>query len=146
MKRYFEVVAKCGHVGRDSYFEGHFFQAASNASDAARIVKTMPRVKRDHSDVILWVNEVEYKEYADGLKAMANNPYFHCRSRREQNKVMKQIADSIMPETERQRIYRERHGHAEYREKTKPDRNGLRNPYKYAKYNNMYYDRDWELI
>lgn len=26
--KYFEVVAKCGHVGRDYYYEGHFFVQA----------------------------------------------------------------------------------------------------------------------
>lgn len=51
--KYFEVVAKCGHVGRDYYYEGHFFVQAQNAKIAACKVKSQPRVKRDHEDAIL---------------------------------------------------------------------------------------------
>jgi len=37
--KFFEVKAKCGHVGRNKYFEGSFYEIAENAADAARIVR-----------------------------------------------------------------------------------------------------------
>ncbi len=145
MKKYFEVVAKCGHVGKNQYYEGHFFLLAESESRAAHSVKGMPRVKRDHEDAILCVNEITYEEYASGREEMSSNPYFNCRSKHEQNAVMDRIIDGIRPETERQIAYRESHGYSDRKEKPKSKKNGIRNPYKYAKYN-MVNDWDYEYI
>ena len=38
--KYFEVVAKCGHVGRMYYYEGHFFVSGDSKKIAAGKVKT----------------------------------------------------------------------------------------------------------
>ena len=118
---------------------------AENASKAAHTVKCMPRVKRDHEDAILWVNEVTYYEYVDGQKLMETNPYFHCNSKSEQKLVMELIAEGIRQETEKQLEYRERKGYAEHKSKCKTDKNGIRNPYKYARYNAVY-DWNYEII
>lgn len=144
--KYFEVVAKCGHVGREYYYEGHFFVQAVDAKFAASKVKRKSRVKRDHEDVILSVSEVDELTYLEGLEAMRLNPYFHCKSKWEQNRVMDLIQDGIKPETDIQLSYRERSG-GFYKDKRVKDkhskRKGIRNPYKYAKYNMKYNLNDY---
>ena len=144
--KYFEVAAKCGHVGRGYYYEGHFFVRADDAKIAAGKVKSRSRVKRDHEDAILCVREVDELTYYEGLEAMRFNPYFHCKSKREQNCVMDLIQDGIKPETDLQLSYRERSG-GYYKDKRVRDRpfgrKGIRNPYKYAKYNMKYNSNDY---
>ena len=135
--KYFEVVAKCGHVGRMYYYEGHFFVACKSKKDAAGIVKNFPRVKRDHEDAILWVDEINEVQYKEGSEAMSNNPYFKCGCKREQNAILELIQDKIFPETELQQKYREKCCY--YKDKIqKKSKKGIRNPYKYAKYNMPY--------
>lgn len=137
--RYYEVVAKCGHVGRNYYYEGHFFLTSSSASSAAQYVKTFPRVKKDHEDAILWVNEINQDEYIAGCKAMKMNPYFACGSKHEQDAIWDLIQDGIRPETKRQILYREKCTRYDgNKQKEKRNNKGIRNPYKYAKYNYNY--------
>lgn len=136
--KFFEVVAKCGHVGRGFYYEGHFFVKCGSGHEAADIVKRAPRVKKDHDDVILKVSEVAKPTYLQGLEDYKNNPYFNCKSKWEQKRVLELIKDGIKPETELQIRYRERYIKY-YKDKSYADKpskwRGIRNPYKYAKYN-----------
>ena len=142
---YFEVVAKCGHVGRMYYYEGHFFVRAENEKAAAYKVKNKSRVKKNHEDAILWVNEVDEPTYIEGIEAMKNNPYFHCGSKWQQKRFIDLIQDGIKPETETQLQYRERRK-GYYKNKNSKDkpskRKGIRNFYKYTKYNKIYEDKD----
>ena len=137
--KFYEVIAKCGHVGREYYYEGHFFVRAQSKQEAATVVKKAPRVKKDHEDVILDVFEVDKPTYLQGLEDFKNNPYFNCNSKWEQKRVFELIKDGIKPETETQLRYRERRIKY-YKDKcgatAKPSKwRGIRNPYKYAKYN-----------
>ena len=144
--KYFEVVAKCGHVGRGYYYEGHFYIRAVDAKIAATMVKRKPRVKKNHEDAILRVREVDKHTYLQGLEEMKLNPYFHCRSKWEQNCFLDLIQDGIKPETDMQLAYRERYGgyHKDRRDKGMSlRRKGIRNPYKYAKYNMKYNLNDY---
>lgn len=141
--KYFEVIAKCGHVGRNHYYEGHFFIKAHNAKNASKYVKTKPRVKRDHEDAILSVSEVTYKEYLDGVESMKNNPYFNCCSKYEQEEKWEEIKENVYEETETQITYRKMY-RKDYRQKRSEytniyiDGQRMRNPYKYYKMNNYY--------
>ena len=134
--KYFEVVAKCGHVGRMYYYEGHFFVSGDSKKAAAGKVKTFPRVKKDHEDVILWVEEVTEVQYKEGLAQMESNPYFQCGSKHEQNAIVELIQDQIFPETEIQQSYREKSNYYQDRQQKRRGK-GIRNPYKYAKYNRV---------
>ena len=132
--KYFEVVAKCGHVGRMYYYEGHFFVCSESKKSAAGKVKAFPRVKKDHGDVILWVEEVNEIQYKEGVKRMEKNPYFQCGSKHEQNSILELIQDQIFPETEMQQDFRKKCNY--YHDKDKREkRKGIRNSYKYEKYN-----------
>ena len=137
MKNYYEVVAKCGHVGRMYYYEGHFYIISNSKKEAAGKVKGFPRVKKDHDDVILGVYEVSESEYKVGLKEMQLNPYFKCTSRHEQNAVRELIQEHIFPETGAQLEYREKCDYYRDRKNGYSKIKGIRNPYKYAKYNRV---------
>lgn len=84
MKNYFEVVAKCGHVGRRFYYRGVFYIAAEDGKAAAKAVREFPRVKHDHRDAILQVTRVSEEEYLEGWVRYANDPYFRCKNIQEQ--------------------------------------------------------------
>ena len=141
--KYFEVIAKCGHVGRGYYYEGHFFVKCHSKRDAAAIIKRAPRVKKDHDDVILNVFEVDEPAYLEGVEEHNNNPYFNCGSKWQQKQVLEYIKDGIKPETEIQLQYRERR--VKYYKKDrggeKPCKwRGIRNAHKYAKFN-LYHEQ-----
>ena len=134
MDKYYEVVAKCGHVGRSRYYEGHIFVRANSRSEAAQIVKVMPRVKTNHQDVILENDEIGITEYTDGVSRMNNNPYFKCRSKSEQNEYWELIKENVYPETQLQMLHRLREN-KKYRKEARGSNGKIREPYKYAKLN-----------
>lgn len=98
MKRYYKVVAKCGHVGRHYYYEGVFYTIAEDGSEAASNVRRAGRVKHDHKDAILSVAEITEEEFHAGWREVKKNPYFRCRSKQEQDLILAEIAEMIKPE------------------------------------------------
>lgn len=130
--RYFLVTAKCGHVGNDKYYEGIFPVISTSAKEAARKAKSYPRVKTDHKDVILKVEEIHEEEYHYYLELYNEQVYFTCSSKKEQKEHWAEIEPYVKNETDRQMArLAERN---EYYRKDK-HKKGIRNPYKYAKYN-----------
>ena len=87
MKNFYEVIAKCGHVGRQNYVPIKFAVEAESGKDAAAMVRYFPRVKHDHKDAILSVNKIDNKRYSEIKTINDNDPYLKCHSRREQNKI-----------------------------------------------------------
>lgn len=98
MKNYFEVVAKCGHVGRRFYYRGVFYIAAEDGKAAAKAVREFPRVKHDHRDAILQVTRVSEEEYLEGWVRYAKDPYFRCKNIQEQGIYWEEISAHIYPE------------------------------------------------
>lgn len=98
MKKFYKVVAKCGHVGRHYYYEGVFYTVAIDGREAARIVRHAGRVKHDHKDAILSVTEITEEEFRAGWREVKNNPYFNCQNKQEQNLILAEIAEDIKPE------------------------------------------------
>lgn len=99
MDKFFKVIAKCGHVGRDSYYEGCFYETARDKKEAAAIVRFRGRVKHHKKDAILSVDEISEEEYKEGLKAKESEPYFNCKNKQEQNMFWDAIAPKVKPET-----------------------------------------------
>ena len=87
LKRYYEVIAKCGHVGRNHYVPIKFPVAAENGRVAAKIARQIPRVKHDHKDAILSVKEIDYEKYLELIEINSNDPYLKCSSKHEQNAI-----------------------------------------------------------
>ena len=46
--KYYNVTAKCGHVGRENYIPISFAVKAQSAKEASKRVRNFPRVKHDH--------------------------------------------------------------------------------------------------
>ena len=105
--RYYEVTAKCGHVGRGYYIPIGFAVRAETASEAATVTRTMPRVKHDHKDAILSVREVDVFEYDDLQEVNRYDPYLQCTSRREQMLEYDAIYNRLVEER-RSSFYSER--------------------------------------
>ncbi len=86
MNRYYEVTAKCGHVGRGKYTEVDFYVKAINGSEAASKVRLFPRVKRDHPRAISRVRQITASEFMEGRNRNNQNPYLQATSVQEQRR------------------------------------------------------------
>ena len=86
MKKYYKVVAKCGHVGRNKYILRNFYVRALDGKEAAEIARRMPRVKHDHKDAIRSVDEIDLETYRLGLMEVRSDPYRQCTSVQEQRR------------------------------------------------------------
>lgn len=113
MDKYYEVVAKCGHVGKKFYYRGVFYFQAEDGRTAAKMVRTFPRVKHDHPDAILNVLRITKEEYLDGCKRSEGELYFKCENIQEQSLYWQDICANIFLEdryieTEKQKPRRRR--------------------------------------
>ena len=82
--KYYEVSAKCGHVGRNNYIIKKFYVKAETGEDAAEIVRNKPRVKHHRKDVIIDTKKITEEDYLQGLKEMNEDKYFQVQSKQEQ--------------------------------------------------------------
>ena len=86
-RNYYEVIAKCGHVGKKHYVPIKFAVIAKDGKEAAKMVRQFPRVKHNHKDAILSVNKIDYERYLEIVEMNNNDPYLKCHSRQEQNLI-----------------------------------------------------------
>ena len=89
---FYEVVTKCGHVGRSYYIPITFGVSAENGKEAAAVARDIGRVKHDHKDAILSVKQIDEDRYWEIIEENNNDPYITCKSKHDQ----KRILDSIM--------------------------------------------------
>lgn len=82
--KYYEIEAKCGHVGRSNYIIKKFYVCANNGREAAMKARLLPRVKHHHKDAIRSVSNISYEEYVEGLDNINNDSYFLVHSSTEQ--------------------------------------------------------------
>ena len=85
-QRYFEVNAKCGHVGQGKCIYILFAVAAANGKEAAAKVRRYPRVKHHHEDAIRYVKEINFEAYIALADENGADPYLHCKNVQEQRK------------------------------------------------------------
>ncbi len=93
---FYEVVAKCGHVGRSCYIPITFGIEAENGKEAAWKARYMPRVKHDHKDAILSVREIEEDRYLEINETYLEDLYSNCKSKYEQKAILPFIIDRIV--------------------------------------------------
>ena len=98
--KYYEVEAKCGHVGRNNYIIKKFYVCANDGKDAALKVRYSPRVKHHHKDAIKSVTEIDYDSYIFGLNARKNDPYFLVHNSLEQRIACKFDKNEIIRENQ----------------------------------------------
>lgn len=94
-KNYYEVIAKCGHVGKKHYVPVKFAVIAEDGKEAAKMVRDFPRVKHDHKDAILNVNKIDYERFQEIVEMNRNDPYLKCHSRKEQ-KLIVNVAERMV--------------------------------------------------
>ena len=82
--RYYRVEALCGHVGKGRCIRKEFGVAASNGKEAARICRTIPRVKHDFKEATLSVKEVSYIEFLALICQNRHDPYLAAKNIQEQ--------------------------------------------------------------
>lgn len=99
MERYYEVVAKCGHVGKGWFYRGFFYEKAEDGREAAMIVRGRGRVKHNHKDAILSVKEIAEEEYWEGVERKKHEKYFLCENLQEQRMYWDEISAHIFPES-----------------------------------------------
>lgn len=85
--KYYNVTAKCGHVGRENYIPISFAVKAQSAKEASKRVRNFPRVKHDHKDAILSCIEINEDEFNSLLELNNNDSYLTCKSKREQKQT-----------------------------------------------------------
>ena len=108
--KYFKVLAKCGHVGRNKYILKWFYVKAESGEDAARDVRNTPRVKHHHKDAIRDVMEITLDEYFTGKKLMLNDKYFQVHNRSDSRLFNCEKVDEIYPEEKEVKYKKKRNG------------------------------------
>lgn len=96
--KYFMVIAKCGHVGKNNYYKGTLYFKAENARDAARKARECPRVKHDQKDAILSVKEIDDTFFEEGRRHNHFIHYYTCGTVQEQRMYLSEIEDNIFEE------------------------------------------------
>ena len=97
-KRYYEVTAKFGHVGRNNYTIKKVPVIANNGKDAAYKTRWMGRVKHHDKHAIINVKEITVEEYFTLKEVCEKDPYFICSSVQEQKEKCIDIEKSILRE------------------------------------------------
>ena len=110
MKRsnYWLVTLKGGHVGRNNYIVFSYPLYAESGKEAARIGRTLPRVKHDAKDAVLDVKQINLKDYILAKLQCDRDPYLHCINRQEQAAYMDELSHRIYRNAEVKK-YKKRH-------------------------------------
>ncbi len=96
-KRYYKVIAKCGHVGRMNYVPIAFPVVAANGKEAAARARLFPRVKHDDKFAILQCSKINKEEFETLLDITKKDPYLSCKNRQQQREI-KDFDKRIMKE------------------------------------------------
>lgn len=96
--KFFMVIAKCGHVGKNYYYKGTLFVKAMSGKEAAKIARECPRVKHDRKDAILSVKEIDSLVYDIGSELNRKVRYFSCENVQEQRMYFSEIENNVFAE------------------------------------------------
>lgn len=94
----YAVTAKCGHVGKGKYIPITFPVKAVSRKEAAASVRQYPRVKHDHKDAILSVEEISLEEYYEIKIKNNQNPYLSAKNIQEQRMYCIDLENEILEE------------------------------------------------
>ena len=105
--KYFEVIAKCGHVEKNYCVFVNFACVAENGKEAAAKVREYPRVKHDRKDAIRCVKEITFEEFVTLRAENDADPYLHCKNRQEQRNIPG-FEERIKPDIREEQIKKKR--------------------------------------
>ena len=98
--KYYQVEAKCGHVGRYNYILRKFYVVAENGREASLKVRNIARVKHHQKYAIRRVDKITYDEYLEGRNRNSIDPYLNVHSIQEQKLFCSFKEDEIFREPE----------------------------------------------
>lgn len=98
--KYFNITVKFGHVGKSNFYKGYLYLKTESKKDAAEKARYCPRVKHDHKDAILNVEEIDKDLYFEGLEKNRAIRYFSCYNVQEQRECFCEIEESIFKEND----------------------------------------------
>lgn len=105
-KRYYEVEAKCGHVGKRKYINITFGVIARSKKEAAEIARKIPRVKHDYRDAINYVREITQEEFFAIVNKNNDDTFLTCKNIQEQRmycvNLEERIQDRVIDEEDYQ--------------------------------------------
>ncbi|MDE7430514.1 MAG: hypothetical protein K2N34_01120 [Lachnospiraceae bacterium] len=101
---FYSVTAKCGHVGKGYYIPIDFSVKANSKTEAAKIVRSFPRVKHHHKDAILFCREISELEYNELRNKNRKDSYLLCHSSTEQ-KLFCDLEDRLVRESRKESKY-----------------------------------------
>ena len=81
--KYYNVIAKCGHVGHGKYVDVNFAVIASSKSEAAQKVLSWRKVKKQLKNAITYVEEISFDDYKQLLENNKNNQYLRAHTKIE---------------------------------------------------------------
>lgn len=96
--KYYQVEAKCGHVGITNYIIIKFAIIANSKKEAAKIAREIPRVKHHQKDAIVSVEEISFEQYKYVLEDNQKDAYLSCANRQEQRIYCLNIEERIIRE------------------------------------------------
>ena len=83
--KYYEVIAKCGHVGKRKYIDISFAVRAESGRDAAQKVLNYSKVKKQLKDAISNVIEIDYEGYIELRKRNSEDIYLRSHYKKERD-------------------------------------------------------------
>jgi hypothetical protein len=80
-----------------------FFEKAENGRIAAQRTRFRSRVKHDHKDAILSVDEINEIEYVAGRQAQKKDPFFNSFNIQQQRMNFDKVSDAIFDEVSKKK-------------------------------------------
>ncbi len=81
---YYEIIAKCGHVGTGRYIDKRFIRKASNKKEAVEKVLQAPRVKKHLKNAITSIREITKEEATYiYINIINKDTYLHATNSRQ---------------------------------------------------------------
>ncbi len=107
--KYYEIKAKCGHVGKNNYYVGTLYLYGENGREAAAYARHHPRVKHDHKDAIICVKEISYEAYLQGKADVKKSVYWTSHCIQQQRMNCPDLLGQVLQEEDEQKQYRKNH-------------------------------------
>ena len=107
--KYYEIKAKCGHVGKNNYYVGTLYLYGENGRETAACARQYPRVKHDHKDAIISVTEISYEAYLRGKAQNRKSVYWTCTSIQQQRTLCPELVNQVLQENNKKNQYRKNH-------------------------------------
>jgi hypothetical protein len=96
---HYMAVLKGGHVGKDYFMPMYIPVRAHSKKEASDKVRWLPRVKKDHKDVVLNLYKVSKEVFYKQVEINRNDPYYKAQSKQEQNMFDELIQSRVVMET-----------------------------------------------